>query len=76
VLGIFDGKRRLALTRQVLLGLLIGVALACASGAWFYGQHRYGQLLNEWRWRRQVGGVRTALLEACSPASASALLSS
>ncbi|HEV8676599.1 MAG TPA: hypothetical protein VGX21_21390 [Methylomirabilota bacterium] len=63
MLGILDGKRRLALTRQVLLGLLIGIVLACASGVWLYGQHRYGQLLNEWRWRRQVGGIRTAALD-------------
>ena len=75
MLDLLAARRRPARPRQLLLGLLIGIALACASGAWFYGQQRYGQLLNEWRWRRQVGGVRTAL-EAGALPPASALLSS
>jgi hypothetical protein len=74
VLEIADRVRWLGSPRQLLLGLLIGIALACASGAWFYGQHRYGQLLNEWRWRRQVGGVRTAVLDPTRSDPASSLL--
>lgn len=71
MLGILEGKRRRVLGHKVLLGLLIGIVLACASGAWLYGQHRYGQLLNEWRWRRQVGGIRTAALDPQREASPS-----
>jgi len=46
--------------RLALIGLGLGLAVAAASGAWAYGSHRYGLLLNEWRWRDQLRGAKTA----------------
>jgi hypothetical protein len=46
--------------RRWLIALLVGVALAAAGGAWAYGHHRYGQMLNEWRWRSHTGHTRSA----------------
>jgi|RhiMetdeSRZDD1v2_1073273.scaffolds.fasta_scaffold141229_2 hypothetical protein len=46
--------------QRLLIGVLVGVALVIAGGAWAYGSYRYGQLLSEWRWRNQVRGAKTA----------------
>jgi hypothetical protein len=46
--------------RLALIGLVVGLVVAAASGAWAYGTHRYGLLLNEWRWRDQLRGAKTA----------------
>jgi hypothetical protein len=46
--------------RLVLIGLMVGLVVAVAGGAWAYGSHRYGLLLNEWRWRDQLRGAKTA----------------
>jgi hypothetical protein len=54
--------------RLALIGLVVGLAVAAASGAWAYGNHRYGVLLNEWRWRDQLRGAKTAGWQA--PAAA------
>jgi hypothetical protein len=56
--------------RRVLIGVVIGAVLALAG--WAYGHQRYGELLNEWRWRYQLKGVK--LTQAPSPGPASALL--
>jgi hypothetical protein len=51
---------------RALLALAVATVLflAAAGGAWAWGQHRYGQMLYEWRWRNQVRGARSAGVEA------------
>jgi hypothetical protein len=56
--------------RRVLIGVVVGAFLALAG--WAYGHQRYGELLNEWRWRYQLKGVK--LTQAPSPEPASTLL--
>jgi hypothetical protein len=56
--------------RRVLIGVVIGAVLALAG--WAYGHQRYGELLNEWRWRYQLKGVKVT--QAPTPRPASALL--
>jgi hypothetical protein len=59
----------------VLVGVAAVLLLAAAGGAWAWGQHRYGQMLYEWRWRNQVRGTRAAgLVMPGRPGIAFALL--
>jgi hypothetical protein len=54
--------------RRVLIGVVVGAVLAMAG--WAYGHQRYGQLLNEWRWRHQLRGVKVTQAAPSRPASA------
>jgi hypothetical protein len=54
--------------RRFLIGAVIGAVLALAG--WAYGHQRYGELLNEWRWRYQLKGVKVTQAPTSRPASA------
>jgi hypothetical protein len=40
-------------------GLAAVVALAAVGGAWAVGHQRYGEMLNEWRWRGRLKDVKS-----------------
>ena len=60
--------------RAAWLGLAVALALAAASGAWALGQHRYGEMLNEWRWRGQLKDVKSVRAPAVDAARLALLL--
>ena len=53
--------------RRLLIGVVVGAVLALAG--WAYGHQRYGELLNEWRWRYQLRGVKVTRALPSRPAS-------
>jgi hypothetical protein len=54
--------------RRVLIVVVVGAVLALAG--WAYGHQRYGEIVNEWRWRHQFRSFKHAQAPPSPPASA------
>lgn len=54
--------------RRVVIVVVVGAVLALAG--WAYGHQRYGEIVNEWRWRHQFRSFKHAQAPPSPPASA------